>query len=289
MPEGGIQMTKVVEIAQIFSTSYSDFLLDEVQKSESQHGWKFVYVEQGKLRVHVESDAYILKSGEIICLAPVSAHSVKSYQGKATVISFEFEASGEIVALENRIFFVNHQQKHYLNEIVSVGEKLRQLQTNGSGDTACLQQILRSSIEILVLSLISYQQTQQKQGEFSPRSVQNKNITYDIIQYLNDTVAEPVKLQDLADRFSYSLSSIKRIFKKETGLSIIDYQNNNRIIQSKRLLESGNASIEEIAGALGFSNASYFSRTFKKQVGISPSAYRKSVKDPAFFENTSEE
>lgn len=289
MSASGTGMTKVVEISQIICTSYSEYLPEEVQESESQPGWKFIYVEQGKLRVHVDQDTYILKSGEMICLAPMKQHSVKSYQGKAAAVSFRFKALGILTVLENKIFFVNHQQKHYLNEIMSVGEKMQRIQ-GSEGDIACLEQILRDSVEILALSLISDQRDQQREhGDFGRRSAQRKNITDDIIQHLNDTVGEPVKLQDIADRFSYSLSSIKRIFKKETGLSIIDYQNNNRIIQSKRLLESGNASIEEIAGALGFSNASYFSRTFKKQVGISPSAYRKSVKNPAFFENTSEE
>lgn len=284
------RMTKVVEIAQIISTSSNEFLPDEVLEKESHPGWKFIYIEQGKLRVHVDQDTYILKSGEMICLAPMKEYSVKSYQGKATAISFQFEALGALTFLENRVFFVNHQQKHYLNEILSVGEKLQQLQTNGSGDTACLEQILRNSVEILVLSLISDRQTlQQERSDIGRRSAQRKNITDDIIQHLNDTVGEPVKLQDIAERFSYSLSSIKRIFKKETGLSIIDYQNNNRIIQSKRLLEKSNMSVEEIADLLGFSNASYFSRTFKKQVGISPSAYRKSVKNPAFFENAGKE
>ena len=247
-------------------------------QSQEQSSWEFLYVEHGKLCVSVENGTYILKSGEMICFAPVQHHTIKAYQGNATAISFQFEATGELAVLENKIFFLNYQQKHYLDEMMAADKKQKQLQDEN--DTACLKQILRNSVEILVLSLLSNRLSQQsKQGDLNYRRVQHKNITNDIIQYLNVTLAEPVKLQDIAERFSYSLSSIKRIFKNETGVSIIEYQNINRITQSKRLLESSDATIDEIAGSLGFSDSSYFSRIFKKQVGISPSAYRKSVKN----------
>ena len=282
MDANGVQMVRVIEIKQIISTSYHEFLPGVSQEPETIPGWKFIYAEQGKLCVHTDQDSYILRSGEMICLAPMKEHCIESYQGKASAILLRFETSGELPSFENKIFFVNHQQKHYLNEIVSVSKQLMS-QDNSAGYAACHEQILKNSIEILVLSLLSDRQTQQqREYDLCRRSVQHKNITNDIIQHLNDTVGEPVKLQDIADKFSYSLSSIKRIFKQETGLSIIDYQNNNRITQAKRLLENSNASIEEISGSLGFSNACYFSRTFKKRIGISPSAYRKSVKSRRF-------
>jgi AraC-like DNA-binding protein len=130
-----------------------------------------------------------------------------------------------------------------------------------------------------MLSIITSQRAKKK--ELSDRHhsfVQHKNIADDIIQYLNNNMGEPLKLQDIAEQFAYSLSSIKRIFKKETGRSIIDYHNNIRIVEAKRLLKDSSTSIQEISDSLGFVNAGYFARSFKKREGISPSAYRKTVK-----------
>ena len=284
MDANGGQLTKVIDIKRIINTTYYNYLPDVSQELEALPGWKLLYAEQGKLRVHADQDDYILKSGEMICLAPMKEHCIKSYQGKASAIMFRFEASCELPGFSNRVFCVNQQQKYYLDEILSIGKQ--QLSKDCSaGYSACYDQILKNSIELLMLSLIyDRKPQQQEQGDLSHRSAQHKNITNDIIQHLNDTVREPVKLQDIADKFSYSLSSIKRIFKNETGLSIIDYQNNNRISLAKHLLETSNTSIEEISDSLGFSNSCYFSRTFKKRVGISPSAYRKSIRNAQFFE-----
>jgi AraC family L-rhamnose operon transcriptional activator RhaR/AraC family L-rhamnose operon regulatory protein RhaS len=58
------------------------------------------------------------------------------------------------------------------------------------------------------------------------------------------------------------------------GVSPITYLNRYRIKQAKRLLQAGDKNITEVAGAVGFSNNSYFARVFRSEVGMSPRAYR---------------
>ena len=66
-----------------------------------------------------------------------------------------------------------------------------------------------------------------------------------------------------------------RIFLQELGLSPMEYLNRYRIKEAKVLLNHTCASITEIADQVGFDDPAYFSRAFRKQVGISPRAYRK--------------
>ena len=87
-------------------------------------------------------------------------------------------------------------------------------------------------------------------------------------------MGQTVKLNDISKQFSYSLSSIKRIFKEETGSSIITYLNNLRMEKAKELLADKHLSIGDIALKVGFANTYYFSNAFKKRWGESPSKFR---------------
>lgn len=67
---------------------------------------------------------------------------------------------------------------------------------------------------------------------------------------------------------------LARVFKKETGQSVFDYVREMRVNHAKTQLLDPSLSLSQIAVACGFSSLSFFSRTFRKYVGISPSAYR---------------
>ncbi|MEP7189611.1 MAG: helix-turn-helix transcriptional regulator, partial [Roseiflexaceae bacterium] len=65
-----------------------------------------------------------------------------------------------------------------------------------------------------------------------------------------------------------------RCFHQETGVTLVTYLNRYRIDQAKARLEAGEQNLTAIALEVGFSSGSYFSRVFRQEVGISPSAFR---------------
>jgi AraC-like DNA-binding protein len=65
-------------------------------------------------------------------------------------------------------------------------------------------------------------------------------------------------------------------FRREVGMTPISYLNRYRVNQAKQLLGEGEKSVTEIAMSVGFSDSSYFGRVFRRQVGVSPDAYRRS-------------
>jgi transcriptional regulator GlxA family with amidase domain len=70
--------------------------------------------------------------------------------------------------------------------------------------------------------------------------------------------------------------TLKRRFKSATGLTLIDYVQNLRIEEAKRLLESSARAAEDISADVGYEDASFFRRLFRRRTGLSPRQYRRS-------------
>lgn len=82
-------------------------------------------------------------------------------------------------------------------------------------------------------------------------------------------VARAVKQAGIAER------TLKRRFKAATGASLLDYVQNLRVEEAKRLLESSQRSAEQISADVGYEDASFFRRLFNRSTGLTPLRYRR--------------
>ena len=82
-------------------------------------------------------------------------------------------------------------------------------------------------------------------------------------------VSAMARLSGLADR------SFKRRFQQATGMSPLEYVHTLRLEEAKQMLESGNEPIEAIANDVGYEDAGFFSRLFRRKVKLTPAQYRK--------------
>lgn len=100
-------------------------------------------------------------------------------------------------------------------------------------------------------------------------------IVESVIEFLQKNPSGNISLNALADEIGANVYYMCHVFKRKTGLSIIEYRDAKRLLQAKKLLTSTNKTITEICHDCGFGDASYFTLKFKKSEGITPSKYRK--------------
>lgn len=106
-------------------------------------------------------------------------------------------------------------------------------------------------------------------------TVKNYDRLKDVVVYMNRHYSDPVCIQDLANIMHLSPAYFCKYFKKHIGNSPMDYLNIVRTENAAKLLKTTNNRIIDIAYEVGFQNFSYFSRTFLRYKGTSPSGYRR--------------
>ena len=92
--------------------------------------------------------------------------------------------------------------------------------------------------------------------------------------YISNECHRELSLDEIAKRAGLSKYYLAREFHRITGYTIVNYINVVRCEKAKPLLAQGTLSIESIAGACGFPGASYFTKVFKKHIGLLPSEYK---------------
>lgn len=94
-----------------------------------------------------------------------------------------------------------------------------------------------------------------------------------IIKYMHNHINSKLTLTELSDRVQLSPAYLSRVFKDNTGYSLIGFFNKMKIDKAKELIIDGNKKVKEIAHEVGFGDEFYFSRIFKKIEGISPAEF----------------
>ena len=134
------------------------------------------------------------------------------------------------------------------------------------------QMVCRAYMDILVVQLM--RSIRVSMTHVSAASAANRQCAA-ARHYIEHHYKERLTLDDLAEMVKVNKYYLAHAFKEEYGISPIHYMITCRIQAGKRLLTETDLSLSQISGILGFSSASYFSQSFRKEEGISPLEYRK--------------
>lgn len=94
------------------------------------------------------------------------------------------------------------------------------------------------------------------------------------IEYISNNFTHPLKIKQIADNIGLSEKYLSSLFKKETGMSLVNYIEKVRLQEACRMLVYTDYSYGEISDSLCFSSQSYFIKVFKRCYGLTPLKYR---------------
>lgn len=116
------------------------------------------------------------------------------------------------------------------------------------------------------------------QNILSKRGEKSNSVIETAKKYIKNNYSRDISLEDVSRAVNISPYYFSKIFKEDTGENFIEYLTNIRIEKAKELLETTDYSMKEICAEIGYSDPNYFSRSFKKNVGVTPTEYKEGRK-----------
>ncbi len=276
------RLSRLVSVNEIVSADYVRSTLSPHFHTHAD-AWELCCCMTGQLNVHYGEQVLLLEPGQAFCIAPDVKHTIVMQNGTAFVISFTC-ADEALRILRNRILQVSGEQ-HLLQRIVTElkltfsrnKQDLRVFHFEPNPDAPLgAEQMICCYLEQLLISILR-QITMRKgniiTGTHFERAISSYQIEA-VIHYIQQHLSHCLTVEQLAQEFHYSRTRLSVLFKKATGLGINEFITRERIEQAKAMLREGNLSVSQIAEAVGYTSAQYFSRRFAMEVGCSPSVYR---------------
>ncbi|QDA58754.1 AraC family transcriptional regulator [Hymenobacter jejuensis] len=242
--------------------------------------YELVYIPSGRGRRHIGQHNAQYENGELVFIGPNLPHLSFSYgrqnpyeqivlQLRADLLEDAFGKFPELAAIK-QLFARAHQG-------LSFGAKTR------TAIGSALQEMLAQPAFPRLLSLLQlFQQLAEAQdaevlhadnGGLMLHGKEKERLSK-IYRYIQQHFSQPIEVSDLASLANLSVPAFCRYFKKMSGQTLTEFLQEYRVSQACVLLLE-DLPITEVSYASGFNNLSHFNKTFRRLMGVSPSAYRK--------------
>ncbi len=238
---------------------------------------EIIVVKSGKLTITLDDKICDAKSGDVFFVNPETLHGAKPDDAKYECLVFNplFLKTGNMTC---DLFLDNLSERNIL-----IFDKIEsEVPKNILRDLFFAIQKQNKGYEFEVLGLIHRffsviieNELYVRQQKFSPKWEEKRNHLKTVLRFIRDNFSMEITLEDMANTIGLSKNYFSNFFKAETGKTPVEYLISYRIERATRKLLSSDLSTTQIAYDCGFSDLSYFIKTFKKEKGISPNAYRK--------------
>lgn len=245
---------------------------DWASQPHTHHFSELFYILSGQGDFYIEDQILPVKSNDLVIINPHVEHTERT----KTMAPMEYIVFG----VDGLSFFFREDDpsapKHYSSYSYSSSKNhmvdftqtmLREFQEKKPGfDILCMG---------ILQVLLVYISREQNLSIISPPSQKLSKECALAKRYIDTHYAQNITLDTLADITHINKYYLAHSFRSYMGKSPISYLTQKRISISTELLATTNLSIAQISSCTGFSSQSYFSQTFKKEMGISPQQYRK--------------
>lgn len=235
------------------------------------------YVVSGRCVMIFEEEYVPLKAGECIIIPPFHNHGfLVEFKSGCKLQQVEMSIRLPESAVEI-LPFGNGDNPYYrikdCENIVPLMGQVARFHRNESRN-----EYMGSLLDLAVVQLLVALGYHAARTEDVTVGIKNKKIV-GIMKYIQEHYYESIQIEELAKEWSISSRYIRKYFLEEIGMSCSEYITVMRINKAKELLWETQKSITDIALEIGYGTPQYFCRTFKNEVGMSPSVYRSSWRE----------
>ena len=277
------QTSKFITRQYMLSEDYEVFYYSDTHfrsvGSHSHDYYELYFFEAGAVTMEIGGKGYPLRPGDVILIPPGMDHRAlltdpeKPYRRfvfwlrEAYLSALEARAPGCGYLLrrsESRGRFVYHFDLATFNALRT---RLFTLLDEIHADRFARE----TAIDLIVTDLLLFLSRTVYEQEH--RNRQEQLSRYEAVtQYVDQHLDEPLSLDDLAKRFFLSKYYLVHLFRENTGLSLHQYILKKRLAACRDAMQGG-AAVGEVCRRWGFYDYSAFYRAFRKEYGMSPSAY----------------
>ncbi|MEO1773237.1 AraC family transcriptional regulator [Candidatus Enterococcus ferrettii] len=246
-------------------------------------GAEITIVHEGTANYLIDGQKIVSQAGDILFIPPNKLHTATNIKQTSETLVFhlnfiglethDYSAINYLKPLQNgkvqSIYRISKDVPHYpiivelvrtIFAIIHERAPYFELKLKGS--------LLLLFNELFVADLLKF--TIPKDS----KALENQKIMK-LLNYIDDNLDKPLKIQDLAKFSNYSPSHFMAFFRKNVGMTCIDYIQSLRIKKAEEYLRYSENTITDIALKVGFNSPSSFNRLFKAKRGLSPREYRR--------------
>lgn len=230
---------------------------------------EIIYLVHGRFTLKADKKTFNVSDGDIIIFNPYEVH-------ESLVLSEENEYYVFVIPPDFIRSWQNGANFKFRNVISGDTECRKAIKKAAdAAENQCREQQLLLNSEVFGFLYLAASEYAEASENESGLPVKNRHIVEDVKNRIAYCYAEPINIELLANAFFISVSHLQHLFKAQTGMTIVDYINKTRIENSCKLLENTDLHISAISEKVGIFDYNYFSRMFKKYIGITPTQYRK--------------
>ena len=251
---------------------------------ESHDFCELLYVKRGTHCVAVDGIPHTVDAGQMILYAP-NAHHRMVGRSNAFVGIVSFEASESMSFFYNRVIRLNSRQREVISEIIEYGmeifcpsqspELLGMVSKEGTTDLQL--QELKLRLELFLVDVYKDDAAMGVKKTLVNRENYREAQFKFLRAYLSRHLTEDLTLARIAADCSMSVTKIKDIFRENGKQPPMTYFMDLKIEEARRLIVETSLNFTEIAARLSFSSVHYFSKMFKERIGMTPTAYARSM------------
>ena len=231
------------------------------------------YIVGGRGQFRIQDQLYPVNPNNLVIINPNVTHTEVSLNAQPLEYIVLGIEGVELATGENS----NGQfciLDHY--ESVEISGCLRNILREMEQKSPGHEDVCQAYMEILIIRLM---RNTALAVPAEPRIISGNRQCAAVRRYIDMHFKEALTLEQLAEEAHMNKYYLSHAFKREYGVSPINYMITRRIEESKYLLAETDLSMSQISQLLGFSSLSYFSQVFRRTQSVSPMEYRQSTKN----------